>query len=303
MLDDLALFVAIVDAGSLSMAARQRNVPPATLTRRLQALEARLGCRLLTRSARRLQPTSEGWQYYDQCKPLLSSLHQVTCSLEASLHQVGGLLRVMAPLNMASSLLVPVWQRLLERYPEIRLDLVLSNELADMVAQGADLAIRVGDMPDSSLQQRRLGQVRVLLVASPAYLARRGVPKTPEDLADHDTLLTAPLRSWPLRSAQGQERVLRPDKPRLQVNEMQLAVRLAVAGHGIVLCPLSQCHLELADGRLQQVLPDWEAPPRSVYVVWPGLRVMPARGRALLDILLAFAAEEPLLQPGPLVSG
>lgn len=296
MLDDLDLFVAIVDAGSLSAAAKRMVMPAATLTRRLQALEAELGCKLLNRSARRLVPTNEGWQYYEQCKPLLAALRQAADSLDATLNRVEGVVRAMAPVSMANSLLLPVWQRLLQRHPAVRLELVLSNGTEDVWAMGGDLAIRVGPQPDSQLNQRKLGQVSAVLAAAPSYLEARGRPQAFEQLAGHDLLLTTPLQNWKLHRVDGDEERSLPDGARLLVNDMLLGVRMAEAGCGVVLCPLSQCHRELADGRLERILQDWWIPPRPVYAVWPQRRAMPARVRALLDILLEFAAEEPLLR-------
>ncbi|OHX12460.1 LysR family transcriptional regulator [Chromobacterium sphagni] len=296
MLDDLDLFVAIVDAGSLSAAAKRHGMPAPTLTRRLQALEARLGCKLLNRSARRMVPSNEGWQYYEQCKPLLSALRQATDSLDATLNRVEGLVKVMAPVSMANGLLLPVWQRLLQRHPQVRLELLLNNGIGDVLEAGADLAIRVGPQPDSQLNQRRLGQVSAVLAAAPSYLAARSWPQSPGQLAGHDLLLTTPLQNWKLHHVDTDEPQPLPDGARLLVNDMLLGVSLAEAGCGIVLCPLSQCRRQLACGSLLRVMPDWRIPPRPVYALWPQRLALPARVRALLDILLEFAAEEPLLQ-------
>ena len=127
MLDDLALFVTIVEEGSLNAAALRENLPPATVTRRLQKLESELGYRLLNRSARRLQPTAEGWQYYERCRPLVRALRQATQQLDASLSDISGTIRVLAPVNFASGLLTPAWASFMHQYPDIRLELELSN--------------------------------------------------------------------------------------------------------------------------------------------------------------------------------
>ncbi|MET0320958.1 MAG: LysR family transcriptional regulator, partial [Duganella sp.] len=265
MLDDLALFVAIVDEGSLNAAAARENVPPATVTRRLQKLESELGYRLLNRSARRLQPTAEGWQYYERCRPLVRALRQATAQLDASLSEISGTVRVLAPVNFASGLLTPAWTGFMQRYPDIRLELELSNRLQDLVASGADLAIRVGALDDSSLMQRRLGSASLVMVAAPSYLACAGVPLDPAQLDRHDLVVAEPLRTWRLhRPGDGAEVVLQP-QARIRVNEMRLAVEMAHAGLGVLLCPLLQCRHEVADGSLVRVLPDWMPPPRHVY--------------------------------------
>lgn len=296
MLDDLALFIAIVESGSLSAAALKAGMPAATLTRRLQKLEQELGCRLLHRSARRLLPTSEGWQYYERCRPLLSSLKQATEALDVSLHRIAGSVRVLAPVTLANGVLLPAWAGFMQRYPDIQLELLLNNVRQDLLDHGGDLAIRVGPQPDSQFNQRLLGVVPTVLVAAPSYLARAGVPHTPQALAAHDLLLAEPLSGWALSHRDSGERctVPLPGSPRLRVNEIQLAVEMAKAGLGILYAPLTQTHAELADGRLQQVLPQWRAESRHVYAVWSQQRHMPARVRALLDYLLDFAAGQPL---------
>lgn len=296
MLDDLDLFVAIVDAGSLRAAAQRLAMPAPTLTRRLQALEASLGCKLLNRSARRMTPSNEGWQYYEQCKPLLSALRQATERLDATLHQVEGVVRLLAPLSMANDLLLPVWERLLREHPGLRLELRLSNDLDDLYRGMADLALRVGEQTDVSLQQRRLGRVRTILVAAPSYLAANGEPRAPAELAPHRLLMAEPFQHWKLRHKDSGEEQDWPAAPRLQANDMLLARRLAERGAGIAVSPLSICHRQLADGSLRRVLGEWEIDARPVYAVWPQRRVLSARVRAVLDALLAFAESEPQLR-------
>jgi LysR family transcriptional regulator AphB len=298
MLDDLALFVAIVEAGSLNAAALKESLPPATVTRRLQQLEHALGYRLLHRSARRMQPTAEGWQYYEQCRPLVHALRQATQRLDASLGAIAGHIRVLAPVNFATTVLAPAWSGFLKQYPEVALELDLSNAVQDLVGSGADLAIRIGGLNDSSLTQRLLGRVRTVLVASPGYVTRMGAPSDTESLARHATIVSEPLRQWRLRDpASGAETDFRPE-PRVRVNDMALAVRLAEDDMGIFLSPLSQCHDSLRSGRLVQLLPEWMPPPRDVYAVWSQQRYLPARVRALLEYLAAFAAADPLLRQG-----
>ena len=295
MLDDLALFATIVEAGSLRAAAERLALPAASVTRRLQSLERQLGCRLLHRSARRLQPTAEGLQYYEQCRPLLHALTQATRSLDANLNRIAGHIRVLAPVNLASGTLAAAWPGFLTAHPEVSLELLLSNNLQDLVGSGADLAIRVGHQADSQFTQRRLGQLGVHLVAAPAYLAQRGTPAHARELADHDTIVAAPLQHWVLRDpANGEETRLLPE-PRLRVNEMQLAVTAAEAGLGLLLCPANMTRGPIARGTLVRVLADWTPQSRPLYAVWPQQRYLPARVRALLEHLQAFVDADPIL--------
>ncbi|MEG2034689.1 MAG: substrate binding domain-containing protein, partial [Janthinobacterium sp.] len=164
--------------------------------------------------------------------------------------------------------LTPAWVSFMQQYPDIRLELELSNLLQDLVGSGADLAIRVGALDDSSLMQRRLGSAALVMVAAPAYLARAGVPRDLQELEKHELIVAEPLRSWRLRRpGDGADMVIAP-QARLRVNEMRLAVEMADAGIGILLCPLLQCRDEVARGSLVRVLPDWMPQPRHVYAVW-----------------------------------
>lgn len=299
MFDALALFVAIVEAGSLAAAAERLDLPAATVTRRLQALERDLGCRLLHRSARRLQPTAEGQQYYEQCRPLVHALAQATRSLDANLRKIAGHIRVLAPVNLASGPLTAAWTGFLQAHPEVSLEFQLSNALQDLVGSGADLAIRVGAQADSLLTQKRLGEVGVHLVASPAYLARRGVPRDARELAAHDAIVANPLLRWSLRDPAGDddgEVVLQPT-PRLRADEMRLAVAAAEAGLGVLLCPTTLTRDAIARGSLVGVLEGWTPRPRPLYAVWSQQRYLPARVRALVDHLEAFIGADPLLAP------
>jgi LysR family transcriptional regulator AphB len=295
MLDDLALFVAIVEAGSLNAAAEKEGLPTATVTRRLQKLEAALGYRLLHRSARRTQPTAEGTQYYEQCRRLVHALRQATLRLDATLAAIEGTIRVLAPVNFAAEILAPAWASFLEQYPRVKLDLELSNQVQDLVGSGADLAIRIGALADSTLTQRKLGNVGLVLAAAPSYLARKGTPQNVAQLEGHETIATLPLREWQLQDPlTGAQIVLHPE-PRIRVNEVRLAVMMAEAGLGIVLAPELQCHASLESGALVRLLPGWMSRERSVYAVWSQQRYLPARVRALLEHLVLFTARHPLL--------
>ena len=291
------MFVRIVEAGSLRAAAAAIGVPAATVTRRLQKLEEALGCQLLHRSARRLLPTQEGLQYYEQCRPLLQALQQTTQSLDANLTQLSGSVRVLAPINLANGPFRSFWSSFMLRYPAIRLEMQLSNHNQDLLGQGADLAIRAGEQTDSTFGQRRLGTVRNVLTAAPDYLSRHPALHMPEQLAQHQLIVVEPVTPWRfVERATSAVQSLVP-QGHFRVNEMQLAVHMAASGIGVLYCPSTQVAEELQAGRLVSVLPEWEAATRSVYAIWPQSRQMPARVRVLLDHLVACAAEQPLLNP------
>lgn len=293
MLDDLALFVAIVEGGSLNAAARRENLPAATVTRRLQKLEKRLGCRLLERSARRMVPTPEGMQYYEQCRPLIRGLGQITRSLDDAMHAMAGPLRVLAPEGLAIGALAPAWSSFLETHPGITLQLELSNAMQDLIGTGADLAIRVGRQRDSALTQRRLGTLEIGLVASPGYLSAHpladGAP-----LDHHRVLVAEPLD--PTRLPSPEQPLLREATAvRMRVNNMTLAIQLAESGLGLLLCPLHQCAAALEQGRLVRVASSTPLPFREVYAVWSQHHYLPARVRALVEHLAELFARHPML--------
>ncbi|MFC0225474.1 LysR family transcriptional regulator [Serratia aquatilis] len=296
MLNELALFVSIVETGSLRAAAEKASIPAPTLTRRLQKLEQHLGCRLLHRSARRMTPTREGWQYYEQCRPLVHSLLQATAKLDVTLHQVSGLIRVLAPADLANDNLAPAWISFLERYPEVRLELELDNYTQDLIGSGADVAIRVGAQPDSLLNLRKLGQAKeVILVASPGYLAKYGMPDSLDELRLRDLVISAPLSTWALRHIQSGETVRWQPQGKICVNSVSLALHAVLSGLGILLCPMSLCHNQLRRGELVPVLPQWQGAAREIYAVWSQQRYVPARVRALIEHLADFCQQDPQL--------
>lgn len=243
-----------------------------------------------------MTPTPEGWQYYERSRPLVHSLQQAVEQLDDSLREVKGLLRVLAPINLANGVFADAWSGFLSRYPQVRLELLLSNQTQDLHASHADLAIRTGEQPDSQLQQRKLGEVGVRLVASPAYLRDRPPPATPADLDRHDIVVAEPLTFWAFRHRDSGERLELSPAGRLRVNDLGLAVDAACKGMGILMCPLNVCQARLAGGELVEVMPDWRLPTRAVYAVWPQQRHLPARVRALVEHLAGFAADQVMLR-------
>jgi LysR family transcriptional regulator AphB len=228
---------------------------------------------------------------------LLRALQQATQALDATQHSVSGLVRLLAPINLAGGVFRSCLSGFLQAYPEVRLDLKLSNLQEDLLGSGADLALRTGEQPDSGLHQRRLGTVRFVLVAAPAYLRAHGAPVTPADLTANRLTVAEPMTTWRLQHRTSNATFALAAEGRCQVNELALAVHMAREGLGILCCPLTMCHQELQDGTLQEILPEWQAEARAIYAVWPQQRYLPARVRALLDHLHRFAHDQPLLNP------
>lgn len=297
MLDDIALFVHIVNTGSLAKAAQLSDLPPATVTRRLQKLEHRLKVKLINRSARKFNVTLEGRKLYDECAYLVNSLQDQTRQFETSVNELAGKIKLLAPINLSSDTLAPAWSTFMTQYQEIELEFVLNNHNEDFVSTQADFAIRIGPQPDSDLQQLLIGYVKTVLVASSDYVERNGCPMTPDDLAGHRFVVSSTLDNWPLQNAvDGSEFQFRPTHPAAVVNELALVRQLSLTGQGISLLPINEVSNLLAKGQLVQVLPDWAGQDRNIYILWATGKLLTRRARLLIDHLKASVAKMPALQ-------
>jgi DNA-binding transcriptional LysR family regulator len=283
------VFVAVVDAGSISAAARLRCEPRETVSRQLARLEERLGVRLLHRETRRLTPTAAGQELYARARPLVVAAREAEAAVKRLDDVPRGLVRVsVAPGGAA--FVADALLAFLRDHPEVSLEVHLSSRHVDLVAEGFDVALRAGVVYDEALVARRLLSTEVVAVASPAYLARCGTPTGPEDLALHSGLLgmTAgerPARGWPARSGDDV-----PVSGRLASNDPALLLVAALAGDGIALLPRLIAGPALDDGRLVPVLPDVIGAERWLSAVYVERSYLPAKVSALLDHLSAWAA-------------
>ncbi|MCF3947599.1 LysR family transcriptional regulator [Acidiphilium sp. AL] len=283
-LDELAVFIAILDAGSLAAAGRRLRRSPPAITRLLAGLEERVGARLFERTTRRLAPTDAGRRFAEQARRLLGDYHAVmqgAADSDVSLH---GMLRLTAPVVFGRRHVTPVATSFLDMWPALRIEMLLSDRNLDLIEEGLDVAVRIGRLADSGLMVRRVGEVRRVLVASPAYLAARGQPRHPDDLAGHDIIFTSSLLGplvWRFH-VDGQERAFRVE-PRLMVNDIEAKLVAVRAGQGIAAALSYQVVDDLASGTLIRLLEAFESPPLPVQLVVPSVRHMPARVRAFLD--------------------
>src|SRR5918996_3445658 len=203
-LQEITVFARIVGAGSLSAAARDLGLSPALVSRRLAALEGRLGVRLVNRTTRSLHLTDEGAAYYDTCTRILAEIQEADAAASAGRAEPRGVLRVALPASFGNRHVAPLVPRFAERYPDVQIALSLSDRTVNVVEEGFDLAVRIADLADSSLAARKLAPNRRVVCASPAYLARHGAPRTPEDLARHNCLTTTDFAmSWSYRGPDG----------------------------------------------------------------------------------------------------
>ncbi|MEX5746162.1 LysR family transcriptional regulator [Massilia sp. X63] len=288
---EMRVFSAVVEAGGFTAAAQRLGMSKAAVSRHVAELEQRLGVRLLHRTTRRLSATGDGEIFHARCRELLDRLDEAEAEVASGSGPASGLVRVNVPLSFGVLHLAPLWPVLLARHPGLALDVTLSDRVADLVEEGYDLAVRVGQLPSSSLVSRRLAATRLVLCAAPAYLAARGTPRHPAELARHDVIaysLFAAGDLWTFSGAAGSETVR--VAPRMRVNNGDTCRLAALAGQGIILQPSFMVGADLAAGRLQELLPDWRSIELGIHAVYPSRKFLAPKVRVLVDFLVeAFA--------------
>ncbi|MBF5042211.1 LysR family transcriptional regulator [Aggregicoccus sp. 17bor-14] len=288
----MLLFTEVVAAGITGAAARL-GVRKSTVSRRLAALEARLGVRLLERTTRRLRLTEPGRGYLAQCTRLVAEAHAVNEALAAARGTPSGTLRV-ATLSLLGELLTPLVSEFLLRYPQVQVELSLAPGAVDLLAGDFDLALRTGPLPDSSLVARRLGSVRTGYYASPAYLSRRPPPRSPDALREHECVLLAEAGTDEVWFFTGPRRARTvPVQGRLRVPSVRAGHAAVRAGLGLVQLPTSLVAEDVRAGRLVPVLERYTPPGIPVFAVYPSSRHLPSKVRAFLDLLAERRAALP----------
>lgn len=275
--DGVELFLQIVESGNLTDAAERLNLTRSAVGKGLARLEARLGTCLLQRSTRRQRLTEDGQAYYEHCLRALAELEAAESVLESGRQQPRGRLRVSLPLAFGHHYAAPALWALLDRYPELEIDICFSDRMIDLVQEGFDMAVRIGPLPDTDrLSARRLGQQVMGLAASPAYLQRKGAIGSIEDLAAH--------RGIAYRSNTAQRsRLASP----LIVDDLQAVADAAIAGVGLAWLPSWLIAHYALRGQLQAVLPSYREQPAPIHVIWPTAAHMPAKTRCAIDALVA----------------
>jgi DNA-binding transcriptional LysR family regulator len=286
-LKQLESFVTVATKGSLTATALAEGVAPAVIGRRIDALEERLGVKLLVRTTRRITLTHEGSAFLEDCQRVLADLANAEASVSAGGVKASGHLRITAPAGFGRRHVAPQVPRFIALHPDVSVSLNLSDRVVDIVNEGFDCAVRVGDLPDSSLISVRLADNRRLCVATPAYLKRAGVPQHPSDLARHECLTlssdASQTRGWAFR-VEGEVTHLRPHG-RLDCSDGQVLHDWCLQGLGIAWRSTWEVQSEVAAGRLQTVLEDYAAPPNGIFAVFPHARHLPLRVRLWIDFL------------------
>ena len=287
-LKQVELFVRTAELNSLSKAAELLGMSNAAASRYLRALEERLGARLIERNTRRQWLTDAGEEFYERCTSLLSGLGEAEAAVSARSASPAGLIRVTSSLSFSLIYLAPVLPAFRALYPKLDVQVVVANRYLDFIEAGIDVAVRTREHePDSGIVVRRLCTTRRVLAASPDYLARRGVPRTPDDLAGHD-MLVYNLANEPymlhLRREQASRKVRISSV--LDTNDGQIVRVAAIAGHGILIQPTYIVHEDIASGRLKVVLEDWQLPPLTMNIAYQNRQFVPGKIRAFSEFLI-----------------
>lgn len=286
-LKQIESFAAVAARGSLTAAANAEGVAPAVIGRRIDALEARLGVKLLVRTTRKITLTHEGSAFLEDCQRLLADLANAEASVSAGGVKASGYLRVTAPAGFGRRHVAPLVPRFIAQHPDVNVSLNLSDRVVDIVNESYDCAVRVGDLPDSSLISVRMADNRRLCVATPAYLKRAGVPKHPSELLRHECLTlssdASQTRGWAF-VVDGAVTHLRPSG-RLDCSDGQVLHDWCVAGLGIAWRSTWEVEQEIASGALVTVLDEFAAPPNGIYAVFPHAKHLPLRVRLWIDFL------------------
>ena len=292
----MSVFVRVVEAGSFTKAAESLDLPPPKVTRLVQALEAELRVRLLHRTTRRVTVTPEGAAYYERVVQLLAELSDIESTARQSLARPSGKIRVEAAVAIATQLIVPSLPDFYAAYPDVDLELGISNHVRDLIADGIDCALRTGQVVEQSLIARHIGDFHFIACATPDYLAMHGTPRHPDDLAEgHDIvgmLHPGTGRAMPMVFDDGDRRVEIAPRQRLVLDDTNAFLAAGLSGVGLIHAPSFAVRTALKSGLLVHVLQAWRSPPMPVFVVYPPNRFRSAKVRVFIDWMVALLERE-----------
>jgi len=293
-LQEMAVFAKVVAAGSLSAAARELGTSPALVSRRLAALESRLGVRLVNRTTRTLNLTVEGSRYYEACTRVLADIQEADAEVAAGRVEPRGALKVALPASFGHQHVAPLVPKFAERYPKVELALSLSDRSVNVMDEGFDVAVCIADLRDSSLAARRLAPNRRVVCASPAYLTAHGTPRTPEELAKHNCLVVTDFNAnWEYKTRDGRSTSVRV-QGRYACDNWEVLRQWALAGLGIALKSTWDVYRQLEEGSLVVVLPDYVFHSDvAIYAVYPHRRFLPAKTRVFIEFLAESFGPDP----------
>ena len=291
-MDDRGVFFSVVEANGFAAAARRLDTTPASVSRRVKSLEQRLGVRLLQRTTRKLNLTEAGERYFREGRRLLHELDELEQALTASAQEPEGELRIVAPMSFGQRRLAPAVAHFARLHPKLRISLTLEDRATDLIDEAADLAVRIGYPTDSSMVARAIAPIQRHACASPEYLERRGFPRLPEDLLNHDCLhynLISEREEWTFLRDNGEQTLA--IRGSFCSNNGDALAAAAMQGLGVALLPGFIIEEGLADGRLVKVLEEYQRAPLTLFALYPSRQHVPAKTRAFLDYLLDRFAE------------
>ncbi len=286
-LDSMEAFVRVAECRSFSVAARRMELSKSVVSRQIARLEAHLGARLFHRTTRSLALTEVGQAYYERCTRILAEIEEANLSVSNLQAEPRGRLRVNAPMSFGIHHLAPLIPRFLDRFPHVDVDMAMNDRVVSLVEEGFDIAVRIGRLEDSSLIARHLAPARRVVCASPSYLERRGVPQSPDDLADHCCLSYSNLTAsdeWNLCTAEGRRWPVEV-RGRLRVNNGDVLREAALSGVGLIMAPTFLCGCDLQAGRLVSVLDQFVPQNIAIHAVYPHSRHLSPKVRAFVDFL------------------
>ena len=290
----IRLFIRVVETGSFSKASASLGITQPTATKHVALLEARLGARLFHRSTRGVTPTEVGTAYYDKCKLIARELEEADSLAALMQSRVRGMLRISTSVAFGRRVMTPLVLRFMQQHPELTIDLSFEDHYVNLVEQGIDLALRMGRLADSSLGSRTLGINPWVLVAAPDYLARRGTPEAPADLAGHDALIYSTVQGddrWQFTGADGQP-LLVPVKGPLRSNNLSALLAAARAGMGLAALPWYVAQESVKTGAVQPLLTGWNLPSQEIHAVFPSPKMVPSKVTAFIAFLNESLADE-----------
>jgi len=293
-LEDMQVFIRVVDAGSISKAAEQLGIAKSAVSRRLADLESRLGVRLLNRTTRISSLTEAGTGFYQRSRKIIDDVTELNALTNQSNSALEGRINIAVPLSFGRSHLAPAIDDFIKLHPELSININFSDQQINLVEEGIDLAVRIADLKDSSLIARKISTIKTLICASPAYLQKYGTPKTADDLKHH-ALLSYNLTdssAWQLKDPQGKQQLINV-KAKIIANNGEFLKDMAIAGHGIVMLPTFILWKAIAKDELLPILSDYTTPQLNAYVVYPQTRYLSQRTRVLIDFLVERFGENP----------
>lgn len=293
-LEDIQVFIRIVEAGGIGKAADQLNMAKSAVSRRLSDLESRLSTKLIQRTTRTLNLTEAGQVYYQNALKVVDSVDELNHTVQSADNVLKGTLRIALPLSFGLLHLTPLLDQFAKMHPELTLKLDFSDREIDMIEEGVDLAFRIGELKDTTIQARKIVPIHFVLCASPSYLQNFNKPKTPEDLKQHHVLRYSAdqNRPWFFTSKTGKTQSISLQS-RLHANNGEFLLKMAEAGHGITLLPTFITWQAIKEGHLLAVLSDYDLPAINAYAVYPQNRFLSQKARVFIDYLVEQFSHQP----------